>query len=520
LSRTRLAVVLVTGVALALGLIGPASARSQAAARYGGVLVVGLANGDPDSLDPTVSHGISPNVIYGAMCETLYTYDARYRLVPVLAAAAPALSKDKLSYTVQVRQGIQFNDGTPFNAQAVVDTVERMMTYPESSRATDFAAVDTVDATGPYTVVFHLKVRDSSFTPNPIVLSPTQVAKTGANFGASPVCVGPFMFDHRVVGDNVTLIKSPYYYDQKYVYLDKIVFKPTPDPAAAAAALEAGDIQALSRVAATELPGLRSSGFRVIQRQQLGWSGIVINIGDRNGAGNPPYTNVGTPLASSAKLRQAFEEAIDRPTLTKVVFDGLFAPSCTIIPASNTAWYDGTKVPCTPYDPKDAQHLVATSGFPHPTVHLLTPNATDMIGLAQFIQAQEAAVGIDVMIDPTDPTTATARATAGNFDTWVQNLVPGYPDPSDTFTRFVTWGVSNRSGYSNPRFDFVFSNAVKATDVKARSKLYRVAQQILGSDRPVIVLYNMTAVAGYSANVSGVELDSNGGLRVANAQLH
>ena len=62
--------------------------------------------------------------------------------------------------------------------------------------------------------------------------------------GPTPVCVGPFMFDHRVVGDNVTVIKSPYYYDQKDVYLDKIVYKPMPDAAAAAAALKAGDIQA------------------------------------------------------------------------------------------------------------------------------------------------------------------------------------------------------------------------------------------------------------------------------------
>src|SRR5262245_27924056 len=90
--RTRLAVVLVAGVALALGLIGPASARSQAVARYGGMLVVGLADGDPNSLDPTLSTGISPNVIYAAMCQTLYTYDARYRIVPVLAASAPVLS--------------------------------------------------------------------------------------------------------------------------------------------------------------------------------------------------------------------------------------------------------------------------------------------------------------------------------------------------------------------------------------------------------------------------------------------
>ena len=239
------------------------------------------------------------------------------------------------------------------------------------------------------------------------------------------------MFDHRVVGDNVTVIKSPYYYDQKDVYLDKIVFKPMTDAAAAAAALKAGDIQALDRVSTAELPGIRqTSSLQVIQVPQLGWSGLVINLGNKNGIGNLPYTNVGTPLASSAKLRQAFEEAIDRDTLNKVVFGGLFHPSCSPIAPANTAWYDATKVPCTPYDPKDARKLVAASGFPNPTVHLLTVNTTDMLRLSQFIQAQEAAVGINVVIDSTDLATSTARPLAGNFDTCFMNLVPQTPTPA------------------------------------------------------------------------------------------
>ena len=215
------------------------------------------------------------------------------------------------------------------------------------------------------------------------------------------------MFDHRVVGDNVTVIKSPYYYDQKNVYLDKIVFKPMPDAAAAAAALKAGDIQALDGVSTTELAAVRqTSSLRVIQAPQLGWPGIVINIGNKNGVGNLPYANVGTPLASSAKLRQAFEEAIDRNTLNKVVFGGLYASRAARRSRRRTPpGTSATKVPCTPYDPKHAKKLVAASGFPNPTVHLLATNTTDRLRLAQFIQAQEAAVGINVVIDAIDTAT-------------------------------------------------------------------------------------------------------------------
>ena len=408
MSRCGLVLALLAGVALSLLVLGPASARTS---KYGGTLVVGMA-GEPDSLDPTVGTNASRTPI-NTMCLRLYEYaynHGKLELAPVLAAAPPALSKDKLSYTIQLRQGIQFNDGTPFNAQAVVTTFQRFMTYPGSLWASDFAGVDSVTATGPYTVVYHLKQRDSTFSGNMYVLSPTALAKEGANFAANPVCVGPFMFDHRVVGDNVTLVKSPYYYERSAVYLDKIVFKPMPDAAAAAAALKAGDIQVLDRgrhdVAAGRAAGLEPAGA-------LGAPARLGRDHDqhrqpRTALGNLPYTNVGTPLAQSAKLRQAFEEAIDRNTLNRVVFGGLYRPSCTLIPPANTLWYDADEGPLHALRPGRREEARRRVGLPEPdTVHLLTSNTTALLRLAQFIQAQEAAVGINVVIDSVDQPTRT-----------------------------------------------------------------------------------------------------------------
>ena len=500
--------------------LGPASARTPA--KYGGTLVVGLSGGDAGSLDPTVNLTASTNTICRAMCQQLYDYDARQQLVPLLAAALPLLSKDKLSYTVQLRQGIEFNDGTPFNAQAVVTTVQRFMTYPGSIRASNYADVDSITASGPYTVVYHLKARDSTFTAGTAsyVLSPTQLAKLGDSFATKPVCVGPFMFDHQVAGDNVTVIKSPYYYDQKDVYLDKIVFKPITDPAAAAAALKAGDIQALDQVSTTELPGVQqTSGLRVLHAPTLGWSGIVINMGNKNGVLNLPYTPVGTPLASSAKLRQAFEEAIDRNALNKVVYDGLEQVSCTAVPPANTAWYDATKVPCTPYNPTDAKKLVAASGLPNPTVHLLVTSTTDNIRKAQFIQAQEAAVGINVVIEATGAADLSARVMSGNFDAAIRTSPTGNDPHRNIYPYLATTGATNYGGYSNPRLDFVLNNGLKATDPKARSTLYHVAQQIIQNDRPIIYLYSGITFAAFSTNLTGVQLTSNGAMNVANARF-
>jgi len=217
-----------------------------------------------------------------------------------------------------LRRGIEFNDGTPFNAQAVVTTLRRMKTLPDSPRSSDFLSVDSVTAPGTYKVEIHLKTRFTPLTAKlatvaGVVLSPTQLAKLGDSFATNPVCVGPFMFDHRVAGDNVTVIKSPYYYNQKSVYLDKIVYKPMPFAPTAAAALKTGDIQVLDSVSPTELPGVRqTSSLRVLKTDGLGWRGIMINLGNRNGVGTLPYSTLDTPLASSPALRLGLRGG-DRP---------------------------------------------------------------------------------------------------------------------------------------------------------------------------------------------------------------
>jgi peptide/nickel transport system substrate-binding protein len=515
--RGRLGVTLLAVVVVALGLVGSASAGSQLGLGYGGTLVVGLSRSDPPTLDPTVSRTMGAREIFLTMCLRLYELDGRQQNAPVLAAALPSLSKDKLSYTVQLRRGVLFNDGTPLNAQAVVASYQRYVTYPGSPRKDDFNSVDSVTASGEYTVVFHLRARDSTFTGNMWVLSPTALATEGDDFAAHPVCAGPFMFDNRVFGDHITVIKSPYYYDKGNVHLDKIVFKPLTDPAAAAAALEAGDIQALDAVSSGELPGIQQSpSLRVVSSPQIGWQGVAINIGNRSGAGNPPYSNVGTPLASSAKLRQAFEEAIDRNTLNKVVFGGLVQPSCTPVAPSDVAWYDATKIPCTPYNPRDARELVAASGISNPTVHLSVVGAGL---LPQFIQAQEAAVGINVVIDSTDTATLMAQELSGNFDACLTGFA-GDTDPNIVISRFLaTSGSSNYSGYSSPRLDLILANGLKATSIRARSTLYRVAQQIIAADRPIIFLYNPIVFGAFSRSVTGVQMTTLGVMNVANAEL-
>jgi peptide/nickel transport system substrate-binding protein len=510
-----------SALALALLLVSAASPQPLRDGRYGGTLVVGLQNGAPNNLDPAESSSSATIEVFLSMCQRLYQTVSNHGVIermPMLAASLPTPSRDRRTYTVRLRQGVLFNDGTPFNAQAVVTSIRRYMTDPLSSRVSDYADVASVSAAGPYIVLFHMKPGYHTLVLNySFIMSPTALAKEGPNFSADPVCVGPFMFDSQVSGVSVTLVKSPYYYDKGLIHLDKIVYVSASDGPSAAAALEAGDIQAVDNLDPTQVPGVEeNAGLHVLAGAGLGWNGIRFNIGNNRGVGNLPYAkDVGTDMSSSPLLRQAFEEAINRNVANQVAFGGLYQPSCTPVPAANTLWYPAIKVPCTPYDPADARRLVARSGVANPAVDLcLGGAATERLRLAQVVQAEEKAVGINVVIVPG------CGSSTPNFDASVSAFQPGSDgDPNYVMTQlFATWGSLNQSGYSNGRFDYVVTNGLKAAQPAARAVNYRVAQQILLADRPAIFLYDTVYHAAYSTSLTGIRLIPNGQLDVEYAQ--
>jgi peptide/nickel transport system substrate-binding protein len=495
-----------------------AGARS---AKEGGTLTVGLTAGEPDALDPTLARTFSGREVFLTFCEKLYDLNAKAQIVPQLASALPTISKDKLTVTIPLRRGIKFNDGTPFNADAVVKTLQRHQSLKGSARASELAPVDSVTAAGAYRVVIHLKSAYSPLTAqladrSGMILSPAQLDKLGDKFATNPICVGPFMYDNRVAGDTITVVKSPYYYDKKDVHLDKIVFKVENDAAAAAAALKAGDLQALDGIDSTQLQGIvHTSSLRILKQTGLGYQGITLNLGNKNGL-LKGYSNTGTQIASSDKLRQAFEMAIDRKALNKVVFGGTVLPGCTPLSPSS-AWYDAS-VKCTPYSPARAKQLVQQSGISNPTVHLMVPTGTAALRAAQFLQSQEDAVGIKVVIDSIDFVTSLSKADAGNYETF-QIGWSGRVDPDGNIFQFVaTTGSQNDSGYTNPRLDLILNNARKATTEQARRTLYREAQKIILADRPLIYLYHPVTRAGINKSLKGISLYPDTLLRVAFAQ--
>lgn len=187
-------------------------AAQPPAARRGGEMVVSMFE-DADRLDPTFGGTAGGREIFFNMCEPLYDLAADGAIVPRLAAALPRVSADGLSVIIKLRRGVLFNDGTRFDAQAVKITLDRFRTAPGSRRAGELNAVSDVEVIDALTVRL---VLSRPFAPllatlsdrAGMIMSPAQLQKLGDNFASNPVCVGPFSFVERVIGDRIVLERS------------------------------------------------------------------------------------------------------------------------------------------------------------------------------------------------------------------------------------------------------------------------------------------------------------------------
>ena len=228
------AAALLAGLAACSAPATTSSSSGSAASAGSGSITVGLAEA-PDALDPTTAATFVGRTVFANMCQKLYDINAGLQIVPQLAASLPVVSDGGRTYTINLKPGILFNDGTPFNAAAVKTTLDRYLTNPQSQRASELKGVTSVDVTGPDTVVLHLSAPFAPLTAAladraGMILSPAQLAKLGNNFAQDPVCVGPFEFSSRPSLDTIVLKKSPYYYGKSHVHLATVTFEVITDP--------------------------------------------------------------------------------------------------------------------------------------------------------------------------------------------------------------------------------------------------------------------------------------------------
>ncbi|MBL8339022.1 MAG: ABC transporter substrate-binding protein, partial [Rhodoferax sp.] len=195
-------------------------------------LRIGLAE-DADSLDPTQARTFVGRIVFSSLCDKLFDIDEKLAIVPQLATGYE-WSADSKTLTIKLRTDVTFHDGEKMDAAAVKFNLERHKTMAGSQRSGELRPLASVDVVDPATVRLNLSV---PFTPllaaltdrAGMMVSPKAAQAAGANFGARPVCSGPFKFVERVAQDRIVFEKYANYWNKAAIHFDKVIYTPVPD---------------------------------------------------------------------------------------------------------------------------------------------------------------------------------------------------------------------------------------------------------------------------------------------------
>lgn len=471
-------------------------------------LRIGLAD-DADVLDPAQSRTFVGRIVYTAMCDKLVDVSPDLKIVPQLATEWN-WSADGKELTMKLREGVKFHDETPLDAAAVVATIERNMTLPESRRKSELSSVEKVEATGDYEVKFTLKAPDVTLLAQlsdraGMIVSPTAAKELGADFGSKPVCAGPFKFVERVQQDRIVLEKFADYWDKDKVFIDKVTYLPIPDSTVRLANLRSGELDMIERLAATDAASVKSdAALTYADAVSIGYMAMYVNIANGPRADNP--------FGKDKRLRQAFSLAIDREALSQVVFEGTAMAGNQPYPPTSP-WFN-KEIPVPVRDIDKAKELMKAAGHETLDIELQHANSPVVTQMMQVVQSMVAEAGFKVSLKATEFATLLSEQTAGNFQLSRSDW-SGRIDPDGNLHQFVTCkGGINDAKYCNAEVDTLLNDARASTDEAVRKEKYDVAAKILDEDLPVIYLGHQSWIWAIKKDVTGFVPSPDGMIRL------
>lgn len=277
-------------------------------AHAAGTLRIGMQD-DPDALDPATGGTFAGRIIFASLCDKLVDLNSKLEFVPQLATEW-SWSADSRALTLKLRDGVRFQDGEPFDAEAVKVNLDHYRTAPYSARKSELKPITAVEIIDPKTVRLLLS---TSYAPLIAVLSdragmmaaPKVLQQLGDKFFTHPVCAGPFSFIESVPQDHITIQRFPGYWNAEAIHLDRIVFRPIPESSVRLVDLQANQLDIIEEIAPTDAINVQKNPrLKLAETTGLGYEGMMINLGHGRGAD--------TPLAHDPRVREALEAAIDQ----------------------------------------------------------------------------------------------------------------------------------------------------------------------------------------------------------------
>ena len=480
------------------------AAETRAQPRYGGTLELGIeyrAYGF-DVIKARMYTATSITATHLVM-ERLFDRRANGEIVPLLGLSMTP-SEDGKTWTVNLRQGVRFHDGTPFNADAVVGHWQRLLNPKNRFRALPaLKVIQSVEAVGEFTVRFHLEhpwkpfasVLSANTTTASVIPSPKAVTEGTQN--QAPVGTGPFVFKSWKTGDRIVLAKNPNYWQSGKPYLDEIVLRIIPDAQTRYAAFVSGQVDVMYTDRPTHVRKLKAK------------SNFVTITGEGTGAGTL-VMNTRRPPLDDVRVRRALAHAWDQQKYIKVVFQDT-------VPFA-THWY-GDQLDCADAsyrypDLEKARALVREYGkaVEIEYIHSATKRGVES---ALVVQQLFKSIGVNVKSVPLDWGAVYKRVFERNFDL-ASGGIPGMDDMGVVARLiFHTKSPWNLSGYSNEDVDRLLIKQKLSTDQKTRNRVWcEVARQV-NKDAPILLLCGRKYYLFATTEVNGLPAPRNNSIRLA-----
>jgi peptide/nickel transport system substrate-binding protein len=448
----------------------------------------------PAGLDPHIVTAFSSFQIIGQVYDGLLEINADLQLEPALATGY-AVSPDGLTYTFDLRDGVTFHNGRPFTAADVVYSYERVIDVETGSpQASRFAQVASVEAIDELTVAFQLAQPYAPFLANlpNLRIVAREVVEEHGDLQQVMVGTGPFMLSEIVPDTYTLLVANPDYYRPGEPGVAAMRYNVVPEASTRAAGLRTGAYHLIPDVdpaTAQTLGGV--PGITMLSVQELSYSLIGMN------ASRPPFDD--------ARVRRAFNLAIDRDELVEAVYFGSAVPGGPLSPGLTDWALPIGEYGCYAPDPAAARALLAEAGYPDGIDFEIVTLGTlrVVVDAAQVVQAQVAEAGFRGTVSVEELGTFVQRWRNSDFDTFA-SLNGGNIDPDGYLDRtFRTGGSTNVFLYSNPAVDALLTAGQRAVDFETRQGIYAELQRALACDGPVAHLAYADLFTAHRDEVSG-----------------
>ena len=460
-------------------------------------------------------------------------------------------SPDGLHWILELRQGLRFSDGQPFDADDVVFTFQVLLDEKVHSAQRDLLMLEdkpiVVRKLDRYRVQFDLpqvySVADRLFDgifilPRHLLESAYKQGKLGQAWPLSTppaeiAGLGPFRFKEYVPGERITLERNPYYWKvdsagTQLPYLDEVTFLFSGTEDNQVLRFQAGESDLISRVGPRNFEALEKSRRRaefelVNVGASLEYSFLFFNLAETP-QGASPQLAAHLAVLRRTKFRQAVSAAIDRESLVRTVYLGRAVALAGPVPPGNRFWIN-TKLPAPARNLERARHLLASDGFkwnaegtlldpdgrPVEFSILTSNNNQERQQMAQLIQDDLKQIGIQVTL-----TTLEFRSLLDlvqrtrQYEACILSLASADADPNPDMPLWVSSGSNHfwNPGQKTPatpweaEIDSLMRRQLVTREYKERKRLFDRVQEILVEYQPLVALVSPNLLVGARKNLA------------------